>query len=133
MELVIVAALVGLLPAYIANQKGHPFGLWWLYGAALFIVALPHALVVKPDAKALELRQLAAGSKKCQLCAELVKQEAQVCRFCGRDLPPESGSLATFVRRNAEGRQKFDGNCSGNVDAKASSVHKHLQERRGSC
>lgn len=48
MEILIAAALIGLIPAFIAQKKGHSFGLWWLYGAALFIIALPHALIMKP-------------------------------------------------------------------------------------
>ena len=46
MEILIVAALIGLIPAFIAQKKGRSFGLWWIYGAALFIVALPHALIM---------------------------------------------------------------------------------------
>jgi hypothetical protein len=38
---------------------------WWLYGAALFIVALPHALIMKPDQATLEKQLLAEGMKKC--------------------------------------------------------------------
>src|SRR5262245_32151157 len=33
---------VGLIPAAIAKSKGRDFLLWWLFGAALLIVALPH-------------------------------------------------------------------------------------------
>lgn len=48
MEILIFAVLIGLLPAYIARKKGRSFGLWWIYGALLFIVALPHALLATP-------------------------------------------------------------------------------------
>jgi hypothetical protein len=48
-EILILAALIGLVPAVIAQKKGYSFGLWWFYGAALFIIALPHALIMKPS------------------------------------------------------------------------------------
>ena len=45
MEFIVIAALLGLIPAYIAKSKGREnvFG-WWIYGALLWIVALIHAL-----------------------------------------------------------------------------------------
>jgi len=86
MEVFIGAVLIGLIPAAIARSKGRSFGLWWLYGALLFIVALPHALIMAADKKTLEEKQLSEGMKKCPHCAELVKQEATVCRFCNREL-----------------------------------------------
>jgi hypothetical protein len=42
----ILTVLMGLVPAYIAHQKGRSFILWWQYGAMLFVVALPHALLI---------------------------------------------------------------------------------------
>ena len=36
---------------------------WWLYGAALFIVALPHAVLLQPDRQRVEKRQLDEGGK----------------------------------------------------------------------
>jgi thiol:disulfide interchange protein len=44
----IAAALIGLLPAYIAKQKGRDFYNWWFFGASLFIIALLLALKLKP-------------------------------------------------------------------------------------
>jgi hypothetical protein len=32
-----LSILLGLIPANIAKEKGREFGLWWLYGAAIFI------------------------------------------------------------------------------------------------
>jgi hypothetical protein len=48
MEILIGAVLLGLIPAYLAKKKGRSFGLWWFYGALIFIIALPHALLMEP-------------------------------------------------------------------------------------
>ena len=45
------AILIGLFPASITNTKGRYVFLCWLYGALLFIVALPHALLLAPIEK----------------------------------------------------------------------------------
>lgn len=78
--------LIGLIPAAIAQGKGKSFVLWWIYGAAIFIVALPHALIMRSDDRALESKQLNSGMKKCPSCAEMIKQDAKVCKHCGRDV-----------------------------------------------
>ena len=77
-----VAVVIGLLPAAIAHHKGRSFAAWWLYGALLWIVAVPHAIVMKPNAQALEGRRLSQGMKRCPECAELVQSAARKCRFC---------------------------------------------------
>ena len=40
-----ISVLIGLIPAAIAHGKGHGFFEWWFFGAALFIVALPMAII----------------------------------------------------------------------------------------
>lgn len=74
MELLFIPLILGLLPAYIANTKGRNFFLWWLYGFCLFVIALPHSILT--NKKNNDLR-------KCLQCAELIKQDALMCRYCG--------------------------------------------------
>jgi hypothetical protein len=86
MGVIIAAILLGLIPAFIAKKKGRSFGLWWFYGAMLFIIALIHSLLMKPNPQGIEQIQRSEGLKKCAYCAEFVKVEASVCKHCGRDI-----------------------------------------------
>lgn len=47
----LLAAGLGCIPASIAKNKGYSFGLWWLYGWLLFIVAIIHVSLI-PDKNA---------------------------------------------------------------------------------
>jgi len=46
MEFLFYAAILGLIPAFIAQRKGRDFFSWWLYGAALFIFAIIHSIFI---------------------------------------------------------------------------------------
>lgn len=45
--LVPIAAMLGLIPAKVAERKGRDFLTWWAYGFLAFVVALVHSLVLK--------------------------------------------------------------------------------------
>jgi hypothetical protein len=47
-EALAVAALIGLVPAAIARRKGRDFLAWWVFGAMMFVLALPVALLLRP-------------------------------------------------------------------------------------
>jgi len=45
---IVVLAILGLIPAFLARRKGRSFGTWWLFGATLLPIALPVALLLGP-------------------------------------------------------------------------------------
>jgi hypothetical protein len=58
---------------------------------------------MKPAIKRLEEQQAAQGLKKCPFCAEMIKPDAKVCRYCGRDLPAEPAAAPIVAQDDASG------------------------------
>ncbi len=86
MSFFLLLMLLGLIPAFIAQSKGRSAFAWWIHGMLLFIVALPHALLLNPIAPSPE-RQTPVR-RPCPNCAEDILPAATICPFCKRSVEP---------------------------------------------
>ena len=78
--------LCALGAASIYRSRGRSETAAFLLGLLPGPVAVVLAAVTPKDEAALERKALKSGNKrKCPFCAELVKRDAKVCRYCGRE------------------------------------------------
>ncbi|WP_296827719.1 zinc ribbon domain-containing protein [uncultured Megasphaera sp.] len=78
----VIACLVALIPAVIAANKGCNLVLWFIYALFLWLIAFIHSLLLKDNDGSLRQR----GYRKCPYCAEYIRPEAKICRYCGHSL-----------------------------------------------
>jgi hypothetical protein len=75
----------------MAGKRGRSPALYFLISMLLSpVIGLLVLLVQGPNAEKIEAEKLESGELcQCPFCAELVKAEAKICRFCGKELPIE--------------------------------------------
>jgi len=115
----IVAALIlGFIPATIASKKGRDFMTWYIYGFLLFIVALPHSLIISKTEDQKLKDASASGRVPCPFCKELIHIDAVVCPHCQRDLPADfkEKAMASCAPPEEPQRKKPSASMKGQIE-----------------
>ncbi|WP_263834425.1 zinc ribbon domain-containing protein [Salinibacter sp.] len=119
--LLVQAVAFAVLSGIVANNKNRDSGMWGILGFLFGVFALVAALVVEEaeeNKSSGRKRSRTSGSrefnpdeheKKCPDCAEYIKLEARVCRYCGHEFSEEEAERQVAQAREdlqEEKRQK---------------------------
>lgn len=100
-----ILLIIALIPAMIAHSKGYSFGKWYAYGALLWFIATPHALLLHKTVEKETEDLIAKGYRECPFCREPVKQNATICPHCRQNLPIIKSEYNDTSSRNTEKRK----------------------------
>ncbi|MGE4304740.1 MAG: hypothetical protein AB7E24_12005 [Novosphingobium sp.] len=86
---IIIWLACAALAETIARSKGRSGCAWSLAGLLFGPIGVLAAAVMPPDEDGIDRRAVAEGKKRhCIYCAEVIRHDATICRYCGRENDP---------------------------------------------
>ena len=88
--IIVLWVLLSVVAGYVAEGKGrNGLGVTFLSFLLSPIIGLAVAALMSPNAAQIAKQEIAAGrGKLCPYCAEVIKPDATVCRYCHSDVTP---------------------------------------------
>lgn len=94
LSLLVWSIIFAVIATIVASAKGLSLGKWAAIGFILGPIGVIWSLVTPKNEAAIAKRQVEAGEMKvCPFCAENIKVDAAICKYCGEEQPPIDPNL----------------------------------------